>query len=1130
MKRFIVFSFLSVNFFVLAQEIPTNRITKQVLVKKDTIVFDTVSVSPFYFKAIDANKVIIDTSKYKVNFAKANLFFTDTTYLDKTISIVYESLPKFLTKTYKPFDEKLIVTNSKNLTRLYSSSSSINNSYSKPFRGLDTNGSLSRGITMGNNQDGVLNSNFDLQISGNLSKKVKIRANITDTNVPLQENGYTQRLNEFDRVFIELFSSKWRLTAGDINFNNNANAYLNFNKKVAGISVDINLGNATNKTNIFASGALVRGKFTSVDFNGLEANQGPYRLATSNVPFLLIISGSETVFVNGIPLTRGESKDYVIDYNTAEITFNTTYPINSNMRIHVEFQASDQNYTRFVTFDKIDFASEKLQVQVGFYNENDAKNQTLQQDLSEEQQQVLINAGDDLSQMQALSAVQEAYIENKIQYKKEVVNGVEVFVFSSNQTDVLYGVRFRLLGVNQGDYRIKNTVATGRIYEYIAPVNGVKQGDYEPTIRLVAPNKLQITTFKADFIPNKKIALSTEIAFSNNDKNLFSDIDDGNNQGFAGRLNWKQLLLDKNWKLKSTLQYEKIQHNFNTVERINRVEFNRDWNITNLLGNQDLLLANLIYENEKQGFLQYQFENLTFNENFKGLKHKFASNFHFNKTKITLDASILSSNSTLESSKFSKLDTDIRQQVSKKFWLGARLFFEDNIRKNKTTQQLSNSSHKNSNYDVYFGIGDSTKVNLELGYSFRKNDSVQLSRIQNFSKSRTYYIKSRIIQNKISNLSVYLHYRKLKNTHFNDDESINSRIHYRQELANNFIRLQSVFETSSGALPQQEFNYLEVEAGQGFYTWIDFNNDGIQDLDEFEIAQFQDQATYVRVLLPTIQFVRTNQTKFSQSLHLNPSKWTNGNGIKKIAAHFFNQTTMQIDNKYLKTGSFQLNPFERNNALSIKYNLKNNFYFNRGKQHYSTTYSYLKATNKTAFAIGTQENDIRSNQLQFQHKLNTSWLLDLHGNRIKTKSTNERYSSRNFELLTSDLKAKIAYLYGKSTSLDLHYNYKDKSNRILLMESLISNKIGVSFTYAKNQNVSLHTSFDYINNAFIGNQNSPVGFQMLEGLQNGKNYTWNFVFQKKLTNYLDINLNYNARKSTDFKAIHTGTVQLRANF
>jgi hypothetical protein len=67
-------------------------------------------------------------------------------------------------------------------------------------------------------------------------------------------------------------------------------------------------------------------------------------------------------------------------------------------------------------------------------------------------------------------------------------------------------------------------------------------------------------------------------------------------------------------------------------------------------------------------------------------------------------------------------------------------------------------------------------------------------------------------------------------------------------------------------------------------------------------------------------------------------------------------------------------------------------------------------------------------------------------------------------------------------------------------------------------------------NKFEGETSSPVAFQMLEGLQAGQNMTWRLLLQKNLTEFLDININYQGRKSEMSQTIHTGNVQLRAYF
>ena len=95
---------------------------------------------------------------------------------------------------------------------------------------------------------------------------------------------------------------------------------------------------------------------------------------------------------------------------------------------------------------------------------------------------------------------------------------------------------------------------------------------------------------------------------------------------------------------------------------------------------------------------------------------------------------------------------------------------------------------------------------------------------------------------------------------------------------------------------------------------------------------------------------------------------------------------------------------------------------------------------------------------------------------------------------------------------------------------MAQNNYGLSFTYNNAQKVALTGELNFFQNKFDGNANTPVAYQMLEGLQPGKNFTWSLLAQKKLTKFLDLNLNYFGRKTETSKTIHTGTVQLKAYF
>ncbi|WP_304198639.1 hypothetical protein [Flavobacterium alvei] len=1119
-----------------AQESNSLYKTKKILVSNDTIPIEKESLNSSFFKLLDANNQPIDSSFYKINFEKGILLLNEKlTSKSDSITVQYLKLPEILTKEYRIYDSTKLVSNEASKGSLYTVET-ISQKKIIPFEGLNTSGSISRGITIGNNQNSVLTSNLDLQITGKLSDKVSLRASLQDNNIPLQDGGYSQKLDQFDNIFMELFSEKWNIRAGDVFLENHKSQFLNFNKKAQGISTSFDFGNPDNKTNIFASVALVKGQYAKSNFVGQEGNQGPYKLVGKNGElYVLVISGSERVYVNGILLNRGENKDYTIDYNAGEILFTPLFTITSEMRITIEYQYSEQNYTRLVTYVGGTHENKKWSLGGYLYSESDLKNQPLQQSLSTEQAKILTEAGDDTSLMVAPSAYLDSYSDNKILYKKTIINGLEVFEYSNNSQDVLYNVRFNQVAANKGNYILKNAAAISRIYEYIEPLNGIPQGNYEPIILLVAPIKTQVATFLGKYNPTEKTAVDFEIGLSNNDKNLFSSIDDSNNTGLATKINARQRLFSKKWNVDAFANYQFAQKDFSTVERLYSIEFGRDWNLgTTSIGNQSYLVSGLQMALPEKGNLTYQFEKLDFTGNFSGNRHILNANFKLKNWDILSRGSFLNSDATVSTSKFLRNQTRLKYHFNKN-WVGTSLKLEDNQEKDKVNNQFSALSQRFTEYGLFAGRGDSTKVFVELGYFKRANDSLQNGSIQRVNNSQTLALRSKLIQTSKSDLSLFVNYRVLNfvDAARKNEPSLNSRMMYNDRFFNQLVQWTTVFETNSGSIPQQEFTYLEVPVGQGVYTWNDYNSNGIQELEEFEVAPFPDQAKYIRVYLPNRIYIKTHQNKFSQSLILNPNQWQNEAGFKKIVSYFYNQTSYLVDRKVENKGdNFDLNPFSKSekNVLGLSSSFRNSLFFNRGKQWHSVTYTYVQSENKNLLSIGSQEAKNSSNQIQYNHLYKKSWLFGMFAKTIQTSLTSENYPDKNYEIKGYQLAPKISYLFSKSTSWDVFYELQNKENQIGNLETLLQNRFGTSFTYAGKKNFTMNGEISFYQNKFVGNDLSSVGFQMLEGLQAGQNLTWRLLFQKNLTNFLDINFNYQGRKSETSQTIHTGSVQLRAYF
>ncbi len=328
------------------------------------------------------------------------------------------------------------------------------------FEGTDLQktGSLFRGFTLGTNKDLSLNSGFRLQLNGKLTKDIEINASLNDENTPIQPEGNTKNLQELDKVFIELKSSTISAMIGDIDVSLQSSEFLNFNRKIQGAKGYGEFGQG----NILVTGAISRGKFNSNKFNGIDGVQGPYRLSgITNEINIVVLSGTEKVYVDGVQLTRGEQADYIIDYGLGEITFMNKRIINNATRVVVDFEYSDKKYSRsliiansgYKLFDK------KLTIGVSYLNETDNEDKTIDFTLSDSDKVILKNAGTDrlsASRSGVVFVGKDSLNRPLGSYAKVDTliggSGYTFYRFLPGDSTAVYQVTFSYVGGGNGDY------------------------------------------------------------------------------------------------------------------------------------------------------------------------------------------------------------------------------------------------------------------------------------------------------------------------------------------------------------------------------------------------------------------------------------------------------------------------------------------------------------------------------------------------------------------------------------------------------------------------------------------------------------------------------------------------------
>jgi len=169
-----------------------------------------------------------------------------------------------------------------------------------------------------------------------------------------------------------------------------------------------------------------------------------------------------------------------------------------------------------------------------------------------------------------------------------------------------------------------------------------------------------------------------------------------------------------------------------------------------------------------------------------------------------------------------------------------------------------------------------------------------------------------------------------------DDKTVLGRAEYVINEWKGLVTGNVLYELGTGQEQKRNFVYLEVPAGQGEYTWIDYNSDGVQQLNEFEIAVFRDQAKFIRIFTPTNEFVKANYTTLNYSFTLNPQAVLNGENLSHMAkfiSKFNLQSSMQKSKKSIAKNEVEFNPFKYDindtALLTLNTSLLNTLSFNR---------------------------------------------------------------------------------------------------------------------------------------------------------------------------------------------------------
>lgn len=1134
--------FLSVNSYA---QFSSLRIGKYVA-GTETITLDSLSILPGSLWC-SCGGLTLPGNAYEINYAQATFRLVQP--CSDTLFVSWRVLPIDFDQTLSLRDTNMIYSEKKGDREKFLIQPTNDPLELLGTGGLQKSGSISRGISFGNRQDLSVNSSLNLELSGYVTPDLQVLASVTDDNLPIQPEGNTNKLQEFDQVFIQLFNDRFKLTAGDFWLYKPDGYFMTYRKRGQGLTGEYYWRKDKEKTiKTQVSGALSKGKFNRQIIQGVEGNQGPYRLrGNENEPFIIILSGTERVYIDGKLLQRGQEYDYIIDYNTSELTFTARQLITKDSRIVVEFQYSDQNYARSLFQFSTSATGKRYDWWVNAYTEQDAKNQPVQQNLTSEQKFLLSNIGDDLESARTTVIDSVGFSENLVMYlMKDSLGYDSVLVASVDQSQAFYKVTFSYVGSGKGDYVFEKFNALGRVYKWVTPVGGVSQGDYAPVSVLITPKRQQMVSAGGTYRINDRLKITAEVASSGYDLNTFSTLDSGDDRGYSFRTKAEHTVpfgrdsIPK-WSWTNKLELEALDPHFKPIEQYRAVEFDRDWNTRNqdFTGNQIYTNLSSTIGHSRYGQATLNGQQFKVGDDFAGYRLHSTANWNRKGLRVLWDASALQSEA-LNTNQFVRHKLDVSQQFGK-----VRIGYKDDQEWNSFRQGdtlLGLSSYSFFDYQGYAVLGDTLKGELRLSYRERldrKSDSLQLT---NVAKARTISGEWSLKSLKNQHLLIVGNYRTLQILDTNllsqqPERTTNGRIDHEIKLWKSAVTLTTFYEVGAGLEQKKEFIYIKVNDGQGVYTWIDYNGDGVKDLNEFEIAAYTDQASYIRVFTPSNDYINTYSNEYNQSLIIRPERiWATKEGVKRVVARFSTQSRFRVQRKTNQFDNLQAyNPFvgriDDATLLSTASTMRHTLFFNRTSSLFGMDYSFENIASKTLLATGFDGKSNQSHEISWRWNIRKEWsILGSYQRGLKTSFV-DYTTGRNYRLNYWVVKPSLVFQPTTYLRFSLDTRFSDKRNAVDYGGEVAKIRdVGITAKYNQAQKGSFQAQFNYINIAYDGNQNSPLGFELLEALKAGKNLVWNIGYQRTISKNLQLSIQYNGRQSEGSKTIHAGGMEVKAFF
>ena len=1014
---------------------------------------------------------------------------------------------------------------------------------------LSGSGSITRGVIVGTNRDLGLESGLRFDLTGYITDDVFITASITDQNTFIQPDGTTQNLREFDQVFIRIQAPRIRAQFGDIDAGFNESRIARLNRRLQGAHAaygysEPELGQTS------AALAVMRGTYRTVEFSGRDGNQGPYRLTnSSNEPFVVVVAGTERVFLDGRLLDRGDENDYIIDYSIGEIYFTNRRLIRSSHRIRVEYQYLSTGFTRVLTAAETDYHGlfdGRMSVGATFIREADNTSLDDFTGLSQDDIELLRSSsatGGDLVVSGADSVGFRPDTPFVLYVRRDTLiqgQSFSIFVFEPGNPASVFRVQFTLVGEGQGSYRRSFRSINGVVYEWVGP----GQGNYDPVRRIRAPESRQIMALRTSIRPTNGFSLASEVAMSGAEANRYAAGSNEYGQMVHSQLQWVGRASD-NLTVNLWARHEYRSEAFQFFDPVRDIEFSRLWDIRDDgASSEQLLKAGAGIGTGDHQQVSWTIQHLS-RAGSSGLRNDVAVNWDSDSgIDFQLQGGSLQSKrdgGTQTRWQQVRAESGLTRYTSNGSFFRPYYQIDAELREEKLASGAwspGSFAHLEHIPGVQF-VSTST-MNAGVYYAYRTDyipstggELIPGSRIIapgiNVEYTASDWLRS-------VNRIAYQTRTPIEHDELAADAGRSRGMAVRSStdirVFNRALESTLLYDVTTESRSILEETYLEVGPEFGQFVWIDVNGDGIPQVDEFFPEQTPNEGTFIRQLLPTDDLQPVLALQFRWRVTLEPYRYLPLPGVKGVRYTSTLDIREQSEtNRFEDIYLLRQGAFRGMSTLAGRLSVDQQIQAFRHRSDLNSFIRYQVTDGLNRLASGIEQENSSIINFFTSYRLSEMFSIQLDSRLAVQRLESEGLFSRNYDIRTYDNDVGFSYHTLSGVRAGLFFGYLSGQDRmssdpVELSGLRVRSEWSVSFT--NRLNFTINTAYRTMN--VEGAANATTEFVLTNGAGTGQSWLWGSQLIWTTSNRVRTVLEYNGRTVPGLPAIQTGRMTVTALF